>query len=339
MEDRKKVFISYSWDSESHQKWVLKLATDLMKLYGIDVILDQFELAAGNDLTYFMESAISEADKVLVILTPSYKVKAEKREKGVGYETSIISQEILSSPISQIKFIPILREGNQKSSSPMHLVSKLYHNMVNNENYYLKLLELAKLVYDINLVQKPQLGKVPNFDNAELNDSLLDVINNFTKETALNNNLDKIIDSRKGAEKLIIERDLIGDLIQKKGEFYTENTEIGIKTKNSKYSISINCMGYSAVVDFNNIAINTAKYSSIIVTYYKGYLNFNDYSHSSRGELKQLSKVEYLFDLDINENIVWKSKDIKITSEKLVDEIFYRIIFNLKSSFEKKFRK
>ncbi|MDP1069474.1 toll/interleukin-1 receptor domain-containing protein, partial [Klebsiella pneumoniae] len=79
---------------------------------GIDVILDQFELSAGKDLTHFMESSLEKADKVLVILNPNYKQKAENRKSGVGYETSMISQEIFESPISKVKFIPILRIGS-----------------------------------------------------------------------------------------------------------------------------------------------------------------------------------------------------------------------------------
>ena len=45
------IFISYSWDSEVHKEWILKLADDLIKDYGADVILDQYELNAGKDLT------------------------------------------------------------------------------------------------------------------------------------------------------------------------------------------------------------------------------------------------------------------------------------------------
>ncbi|WP_051929381.1 toll/interleukin-1 receptor domain-containing protein [Flavobacterium sp. 83] len=123
-ENRRKVFISYSWDNSEHQEWVLSLAKDLMNKFGIQVILDQFELSAGKDLTYFMESSIENADKVLIILTPNYKIKAEDRKSGVGYETSMITQEIFESSITKIKFIPILRVGDSKSSSPKFLKSK-----------------------------------------------------------------------------------------------------------------------------------------------------------------------------------------------------------------------
>lgn len=341
MSDRKKVFISYSWDNEEHQNWVLKLANDLISKYGIDVILDQFELNAGKELTYFMENAISEADKVLVILTPNYKQRAEKREKGVGYETSIISQDILSSSISKIKFIPILRIGDQSLSSPSHLVSKIYHNMIDDTKYYSKLLELAKLIYDKNLIEKPKLGPIPNFDDSKLNDPLVDVINELTAETTLNDKLDRIINSYEGAQKSIEEKENIVSLVQQKEKFYTENTELQIKTHyNQRDTIAINCMGFSAIININEVASNTAKYVTLLVRYFRGYISFNSSPmYFPRDEPKQTSSIEYKFDLDKTENVVWKSKTETINSEKLVNEVYSNIITNLKNFKSKNFRK
>jgi hypothetical protein len=47
-----KVFISYSHDSQGYKKWVLELAVRLRN-NGIDAILDQFELKAGDDIPRF----------------------------------------------------------------------------------------------------------------------------------------------------------------------------------------------------------------------------------------------------------------------------------------------
>lgn len=80
----KTIFISYSWDNEDHKEWVFKLANGLVN-NGIDVLLDQYDLSAGNEMTYFMEKAMT-ADKVVIILAPNYKLKADNREGGVGYE-------------------------------------------------------------------------------------------------------------------------------------------------------------------------------------------------------------------------------------------------------------
>jgi hypothetical protein len=76
MENELTVFISYSWDSKDHKDWVRKLADYLID-NGVNVILDQYDLAAGKILTYFMESAVEKADKVIIILTPGYKLKSQ----------------------------------------------------------------------------------------------------------------------------------------------------------------------------------------------------------------------------------------------------------------------
>jgi hypothetical protein len=57
---------------------VRNLADEIIK-NGTDVILDQYDLLHGQDITFFMEKAMT-ADKIVVILTPNYKLKAEKRE-------------------------------------------------------------------------------------------------------------------------------------------------------------------------------------------------------------------------------------------------------------------
>ncbi len=41
-----------------------------------------------------MRSAILDADKVIIFLTPEYKIKAEEAIGGVGFESSIINKEL-----------------------------------------------------------------------------------------------------------------------------------------------------------------------------------------------------------------------------------------------------
>ena len=77
------VFISYSHDSPKHKAWVLKLATDL-RAHGIDVTLDQWDLALGQDLSLFMQKRISDADRVLRVCTEKYVQKAELGAGGVA---------------------------------------------------------------------------------------------------------------------------------------------------------------------------------------------------------------------------------------------------------------
>lgn len=74
----------------------------------------------GTELNLFMERMVSESDRVLIILTPTYKLKADKRENGVGYESVLISDELFKDQ-NTIKFVPIIRKGAKKECYPLYL--------------------------------------------------------------------------------------------------------------------------------------------------------------------------------------------------------------------------
>lgn len=88
-----KVFISYAWTDEAYKQKVLELATKLRK-NGIDIILDIWDLHAGEDRFLFMEKSVAEADKVLILCNKVYKDKADNRNGGAGQETMIIAPEV-----------------------------------------------------------------------------------------------------------------------------------------------------------------------------------------------------------------------------------------------------
>ena len=66
-----KVFVAYSHDSPEHKSWVADFSREL-RSYGINVVLDQWDLKYGDDVTLFIESNIREAEKVLIICTDKY---------------------------------------------------------------------------------------------------------------------------------------------------------------------------------------------------------------------------------------------------------------------------
>src|SRR5882757_2268172 len=119
-----KVFVSYSHDSPDHKAWVLKLASDL-RAQGIDVILDRWDLVAGQDVSMFMQKGIEGADRVLMICSADYVQKAEAGRGGVGYERLIVTAEVVQS-IDTIKFIPILRANNDSKKVPQFMGPRLY---------------------------------------------------------------------------------------------------------------------------------------------------------------------------------------------------------------------
>ncbi|EMC03823.1 toll/interleukin-1 receptor domain-containing protein [Streptococcus mutans] len=154
------VFISYSWDDDSHKSWVRELADNLIE-NGIDVYLDQYDLEFGDRLPEFMEQKITNSDFVLIICTENYKLKSDKRKSGVGYEGHIISAELLSSN-NEKKFIPILRSDEISKVMPVYLAGKLgiqLSDEISIEDNSFQ--DLLTTLYGVK--RKPKLGSVPNF--------------------------------------------------------------------------------------------------------------------------------------------------------------------------------
>lgn len=151
-----KVFISYSWDSEEHKSWVLEIADRLTKR-GIYVFLDRYDLYAGKDMICFMEESVKKSDKVLLIMTPNYKIKSEKRVGGVGFETSIVTAEIFNNQKSD-KFIPI-RVGDRKACTPNFIKSRIDLDMSDNSKFDEKMEELIATIQGNGCRKRPPVEK------------------------------------------------------------------------------------------------------------------------------------------------------------------------------------
>src|ERR1700676_3462170 len=154
-----KAFISFSHDSSAHKDWVLKLASDL-RAKGVDVVLDQWDLAAGQDVSMFMQRGISEADRVIMICSSAYVKKSEQGVGGAGYERLIVTAEVVNS-IDTIKFIPVLRGAGRPKKTPSFLGPRMYVDFENDSEYETKLIELAREVHGTPTISKPTLGPNP----------------------------------------------------------------------------------------------------------------------------------------------------------------------------------
>ncbi len=161
-----RVFISYSWDNEVHKKWVLNLANRL-SADGIDVILDRYYLNPGKSLPHFVESSIDLANRIIIIFTPNYKLKADKRAGGVGYEYSIMNAELYENQTANEKVIPILRAGNVNESVPTFMQQFILIDIREDNNFESSYLELIREIYNEPAITKPKLGVKPIFE--ELN--------------------------------------------------------------------------------------------------------------------------------------------------------------------------
>lgn len=153
-----KAFISYSHDTLEHKKWALELAIRLRN-NGIDAILDQFELQAGDDVPHFMETNLASADKILMICTEKYVEKANKGQGGVGYEKMIITSNLMKS-IDENKIIPLIKQISS-TDVPTFLKSKLYINFSKPDDYEFSYDELVRTIHNSPLFEKPPVGNNP----------------------------------------------------------------------------------------------------------------------------------------------------------------------------------
>lgn len=132
--NKKKIFVSYSWDSEEHKEWVKKLADSLEEYFEIHVVFDQYDLDLFTDKNYFMEKGVFDNDIMLIIVTSEYVEKSNNRIGGVGIETKMSTsrhwEESLNGKDSNM--IAILREGG---TVPNYLKEKFRVDFRKDEMY------------------------------------------------------------------------------------------------------------------------------------------------------------------------------------------------------------
>jgi hypothetical protein len=123
-----KVFISYSWTSDEYQRAVVTLA-DRLESDEVDVVIDVWDLRAGQDKYAFMERCANDPtiDKVLVLCDARYAAKADARAGGVGDETAVITPEVFGHPW-QTRVIPVVMERDADGGAclPTYLRSRMY---------------------------------------------------------------------------------------------------------------------------------------------------------------------------------------------------------------------
>lgn len=160
-----KVFISYSWSSQSHQKLIIEWAERLIN-DGVDVVLDVYDLQEGDDKYAFMERMVNDESvtHVLIFSDKTYAQKADSRKSGVGTESQIISKEIYER-IKQSKFIPIVCEfcDDGEPYLPTFLKSRIWVDFSSPESVNKNWERLIRLLYGKPIYEKPSLGTPPPY--------------------------------------------------------------------------------------------------------------------------------------------------------------------------------
>jgi hypothetical protein len=169
-----RAFMSYSWTSAEHAQWVVELASELVES-GIDVVLDRWDLREGQDKYHFMEKMVRDATitKVIVVADCEYARKANERVGGVGTESQVISKEIYES-VEQQKFVAVVKEydANGHACLPTFFTSRIYIDMSDELKRRDNFEQLVRWLFDKPQLQKPALGKAPEYITAPSSISL-----------------------------------------------------------------------------------------------------------------------------------------------------------------------
>lgn len=157
MEDKElslpECFISYAWGDGEHERWVERnLATDLRKA-GIKVVLDRWENVSGGKSVSRFLSRIAKCDIVIPVGTPLYLQKFENRLSGEGNivasEVDLISQRLMGTEKEKETVIPVLLEGDKKSSLPPLMWDRVSRVFSNERAYFITAFDLILDVYRI----------------------------------------------------------------------------------------------------------------------------------------------------------------------------------------------
>lgn len=342
MEDRLTVFISYSWDSQEHKDWVLKLANYLIEKAGCNVLLDQFDLAAGKELTHFMENGLEKADKVILVLTEGYKKRADARTGGTGFEYSLISQGLYDLQAKNDKFIPVLRQGTKATSAPVYVATKIYHPMQEDFKFENDAFNLARLIYNKPEVVRPELGSIPDFNNPDY-DPIIAIANEVSNKEKLNNEINSILESSAGVELAKKEVELLFDKIEEKASKYTEQTDFKFKAERNIYGTSflVTCIGNTVTLSYDNRVLNSVEQAELTIKMWHGYLFIENTIQYYAGDQPKLIKtIKPKVDLNDLKQIVWRiDKTTTLKSDELVRQLFVFIMDSIQKEKEKKFRK
>jgi hypothetical protein len=129
-----RVFISHTSNTNESVEWVKNLALFLID-NGIQARLDRFHLRRGMDLPQWMCNELSLAQKVIVVCDETYKLKADGRLGGVGWETMIIQGDVSNLPPDSTKYQVIVRTENIQDGIPLYLRTKYaYHAPPTDKN-------------------------------------------------------------------------------------------------------------------------------------------------------------------------------------------------------------
>lgn len=158
-------FISYSWTSDDHADWIRETAVRLLH-DGVQVLLDQFDLAEGQDKYAFMEQAVTNpaVTHVIAFVDDRYATRADAREGGIGIETQILTPTIYRNA-RQKRVIPIILARNPDGTPrlPTFLDTRYAIDMSSPAKAQDGYEQLLRVLHGKPRHVKPPVGTPPTF--------------------------------------------------------------------------------------------------------------------------------------------------------------------------------
>ncbi|WDE09028.1 TIR domain-containing protein [Thalassomonas viridans] len=156
----KKVFISYSHESDKHKAWVAKLAAKLRQ-QGIDAMIDRYAIPE-EPWPQWMQNQILNSDITLLVCTKEYRLRFEGKSqaKGVTWEGLIANQILYDNRCKNKKFIAVLPSSEDIEFIPIPYKGYPYFVLYEQFKSLLRYLD-GKAELDI-----PELAASPLEDKA-----------------------------------------------------------------------------------------------------------------------------------------------------------------------------
>lgn len=146
-------FVSHAWGDDAQERWVRALSRDLENA-GVRVTLDKKDNAEiGANIARFV-SLIEKSDFVAVVGTRAYRRKYENKDETTGSvvasEVDLINLQLVGASEEEKRTVlPVLLEGDEKSSLPPLMRGKVYADFRRDDLYFPSLFDLILTLYGI----------------------------------------------------------------------------------------------------------------------------------------------------------------------------------------------
>lgn len=154
-----RVFISHTSNANSDVEWIKELALFLIES-GVQARLDRFHLRRGMDLPQWMCNELALADKVLVICDEAYKLKADGRLGGVGWETMIIQGDIATLAPDSTKYQVVVRAESLERGLPLYLKTRYAFHATPSQDARSFRTELLREILDLPLDERLEAREI-----------------------------------------------------------------------------------------------------------------------------------------------------------------------------------